>query len=339
MQNQTIDNKGKISFKKKITIAVILILIAIALAFALYISNAFSKINRKEIDKAQLSTVDLEGITNILLLGVDSRDMSDSSGSRTDAIMILSINNKANTATLTSIYRDTFLEMGKTGLYDKITHAHAFGGPEMTITSINRSMDLNIDQYVLMNFKGVADAIDAMGGIQIKVEDYEIDELNRFIHDTAIDLGIEEYNYIEAPGVHDLNGLQSVAYGRIRHGVGDDFKRTARMREVVTAAAKKAHTLKKSELFSVIKSLISEIETNMTNTEMISLATKMSGIEIDTGLGFPYQKKTGYKDGVSYVFAINLKEDVIAFHNNVLHESEYIPGPIVDEISAAAKEN
>ena len=104
---------------------------------------------------------------------------------RSDAIMMVSINEETSDVKLLSVYRDTYLKMGDTSTYDKITHACFYGGPELTMKTLNQAMDLNISNYVVVNFKAVADLVDAVGGIEVDVQDYEISELNKYTIETA----------------------------------------------------------------------------------------------------------------------------------------------------------
>lgn len=302
---------------------VIILILAAAVFAAAYASSILGKIHREELSTSDLDQVEVPGYTNILLLGVDSRDMDSTEGSRSDAIMIASINDETGAIKLTSIYRDTYMEMGDTGDFDKITHAHYFGGPEMTIKSINRALDLDIESYVLFNFKTVADAVDAMGGIDVTVEDYEIEELNKYTKESAKIVGKEDYNLVEEPGDYTLDGAQAVSYGRIRKGVGDDYKRTDRMREVFSKMIEKAKAMKPTQLLGFASVVAPEIKTNMSNRELTELAIKSRHMKVKSSKGFPYNKTSGLIGGVSYVLAENLGQDVIEFHEKVFKEKDY----------------
>ena len=270
--SEPLSNRERIRRKKRrrrrrirIILLVIILILLIVIAGVTFATHLLNKINKNEIDESKLYKHEVEGFTNILLLGVDARDMSDVDNARTDAIMIASINEETREITLTSIYRDTYLEMGDSGDYDKITHAHYYGGAEMSIATVNRALDLDIDKYVLVNFKCVADAIDAMGGIEVEVEDYEIEELNKYTKETARIIGREDYHLVKEPGEQTLDGCQAVAYGRIRKGVGDDFKRTDRMRIILSKMVKKAQGMKPKELTAVMNVVLPQLQTNMSS--------------------------------------------------------------------------
>ena len=223
-------------------------------------------------DDYDLGIQPIDGFINILLLGTDTRDMKTDEQTRSDMVMVASINVESHQVTLTSIYRDTMLKLGDTSTYDKITHAFFYGGPEMSIKTVNQAMDLNIQNYAVVNFKVVADVVDAIGGITVNVEDYEIDEMNRCIRENAIVLtGSDNTQYITQAGEQTLNGLQALGYGRMRNGVGDDFKRTERMRIVATAAFEKMKTLKFSDIKKVVKAIAPLVKTNLRMTDMLAL--------------------------------------------------------------------
>ncbi len=320
------------------TLLIVLIVALIgAIAAVMAGTKILNTVNRADLkSSADLYRHEVDGYTNILLLGVDTRDLSEVKNSRTDMIMIASINNSTDEITLTSVYRDTYLQMGDTSTYDKITHAHYYGSTEMSIASLNRAMDLDIDQYALVNFKGVADAVDEMGGLEINVEDYEIDELNKYTKETAKIVGKKSYTIVKKPGKQVLDGCASVSYGRIRKGVGDDYKRTDRMRIVFKKILSKAKSMDVKTLYQVAGAILPEVQTNLSNKDMMSLALKLKKLNVGDSKGFPYNKTTGMVDGVSYVQATDLASDVKKFHQKVFNESDYEPSATVQEISRIA---
>ena len=223
--------KAMKSWQKVLCLVLIIVLLAVSIVGAVvwnYFHGLVDTMHEKSPENYDLSLVDVDGYINILLLGVDSRNMDDIKGTRSDLIMIASINKETNDVTLTSVYRDTYLKIGDTSTYDKITHACSYGGPEMTMKSLNQAMDLNLSNYAIVNFKAVADLVDAVGGITVDVQDYEINQLNKYTKQTAKNIGKKKYNLVTSAGTQTLEGVQAVSYGRIRKGVGDDFKRTER---------------------------------------------------------------------------------------------------------------
>ena len=264
---------------QKITLAVATVLVLALLILGIvaygYLNSIVDEMHEPTPENYDLSLVDVDGYINILLLGVDSRDMSNLKGTRSDMIMIASINKDTNDVKLTSVYRDTYLKLGDTSTYDKITHACVYGGPEMTMKSLNQAMDLNITNYAIVNFKAVADLVDAVGGITVDVQQAEIYQLNKYTKRTAKNIGRKNYNLVSEPGVQTLEGVQAVSYGRIRKGVGDDFKRTERMRIVVSKVFEKAKAMPFSDLKKIIKMMVPQVKTNLKMNDILALGIRL----------------------------------------------------------------
>lgn len=335
---------------KKITILVILILVLalliVGIAVYSYMGSIVEEMHEPTPDDYDLSLVDVDGYINILLLGVDSRDMENIKGTRSDMIMIASINKDTYDVKLTSVYRDTYLKLGDTSTYDKITHACSYGGPEMTMKSLNQAMDLNLSNYIVVNFKTVADVVDAVGGITVDVQDYEIYQLNKYTKQTANNIGREDYQLVSAAGEQTLEGVQAVSYGRIRKGVGDDFKRTERMRIVVMKVLEKVKTMSFSQIKEIIDMAVPQVQTNLTMNDILALGIRLPSYSISSGAGWPYQWTTGTINKVSYVFPNGMANNTLQFHQDVFGQEDYVPSATVNAISneiiariTAAREN
>ncbi|MGN0720422.1 MAG: LCP family protein [Anaerovoracaceae bacterium] len=338
--------KEKKSFKQwvnglktwqKITILtatiVILAILIVGIVVYGYFNGIINEMHEPTPEDYDLSLVDVDGYINILLLGVDSRDMSNIKGTRSDMIMIASINKETNDVKLTSVYRDTFLKLGDTSTYDKITHACVYGGPEMTMKSLNQAMDLNITNYAIVNFKAVADMVDAIGGITVDVQQGEIYQLNKYTKATARNIGRKNYNLVKEPGVQTLEGVQAVSYGRIRKGVGDDFKRTERMRIVVSKVFEKAKTMTFGDLKKIIDMMVPQVKTNLTMNDILALGVRLPQYNISTGSGWPYKWTTGLINKVSYVFPAGLAVNTTMLHQEVFGQTDYVPSATVNTIS------
>jgi LCP family protein required for cell wall assembly len=333
-------------------ILVLLVLIATAAVTTLIFLHHEENMLKDRIEKnvhhtkkssGKLSCVDVKGYVNIALLGVDSRDMSEDAlnHANSDCIMIMSINTKTNKITLTSVYRDTYLHIrGKgTDKYGKINSALSIGGPECTMRALNEAMDLNIKEYVLFNFKMVANLVDSVGGITVDVKPYEIQQLNKYTIQTAQNVGKKHYKLVTHSGKQTLEGVQAVSYGRIRKGVGDDFKRTSRMRLVLTKVAKKLRHTNLNTLNSMLDSSLKQCETNMSSDDMLLLAKRMKDYKFSTSKGFPYHVTTGYIGKESFVFPSALVPDVRSLHRQIFNQDDYHPTDSVyremSQISAA----
>ena len=323
---------------KKVLLLVVLVLLLAALIVGMvvysYMGSLVDEMHEATPEDYDLSLTEVDGYINILLLGVDSRDMDNIKGTRSDMIMIASINTETYDVKLTSVFRDTYLKLGDTSTYDKITHACVYGGPEMTMKSLNQAMDLNISNYIVVNFKTVADVVDAVGGITVDVQDYEIQQLNKYTKQTANNIGKTDYNLVTSAGEQTLEGVQAVSYGRIRKGVGDDFKRTERMRTVVMKVLDKVKTMSFSEIKEIIDMAVPQVQTNLDMNNILALGIRLPKYSISSGAGWPYKYSTGTINGVSDVFTGgSLAQNTTEFHQEVFGQTDYTPSSTVTTIS------
>ena len=330
---------------QKALIIVVAVLLVLALGIGGFALSKMSKLNRVSLNERELGCVDVNGYINILLLGVDTRDMNHVEGAGADAIMILSIKEDTGEVKLMSVYRDTYVKMGDDDYYDKITNANRIGGPQLMIQSLNQAMDLNISKFVVVNFKVVADLVDAVGGITLNIEDYEIEQLNKYTIQTANNIGKEDYKLVEAAGEQTLEGVQAVSYGRIRKGVGDDYKRTERMRIVLSAVFEKLKVMKVSELNKMLDVMLPQVQTNLSMNDMLGLAGRLMDFNISSGAGWPYHVRGGSINGISYVFPNDLLTNTVELHEKMFGQEDYqatetvinMSNTIISNINASAK--
>lgn len=330
---------GQLTGWKKALLIGLLVLLIVAIGIGSYVLAKLGLLNRIELNEDELSCVDVDGYINILLLGVDSRNMENIEGAGADAIMILSIKEETGEVKLMSVYRDTYLKMGDTEKYGKITDANRIGGPKMTIQSLNQAMDLNIKNFAIVNFSVVADLVDAVGGIEVAVEDYEIEQLNKYTIETAQNVGKTDYQLVTAPGKQTLEGVQAVSYGRIRKGVGDDFKRTERMRIVLTKVFEKVKQMSIGELDELLDLMLPKVQTNLSNSDIFSLAARVMDFNIKSGEGWPYDVTGGLLGGVSYVFPDDLAANTAKLHQKMFGQQDYAPSDTVLQISQTISGN
>lgn len=323
---RAVRRKGKkLKLWQMILIAVLVIVIGVGIGAYIYANHMLDKLDKVDVKREDLGIVDVDGYVNILLMGVDSRDMKDTKGSRTDAIILISLEEKTNKVKLTSIYRDTLLKMGDSKRYDKTTHAYAYGGPKETVKTLNQAMDINIDKFVVINWKTVVDMIDAAGGITLNIEDYEIEEMNGCTEETAKVVGKKDYKIVTKPGKQKIDGCQAVGYGRMRYGVGDDFKRAERMRTVIEVLLKKLKTSTPKTIDKVLNAALPLIKTNIDKTDIMSLVARVPKYKIKTSEGFPYYLTGGMIDGIYYVIPDTLEKNVIELHKRVFNRPGYVP--------------
>lgn len=318
-----------------IFLAIIIIIATAILTGYFYLNSKLSQMKQVNIDENNLNVATqveekLTGYRNIALFGVDSRDSDLGEGNRSDCIIIASINNDTKEINLVSVYRDTYVDIDGYGL-DKITHAYSYGGPELAVKTLNKNLDLNIKEFVTVNFDAVADAVDALGGVEINVEENEISYLNGYARSTAKDIGttVEE---ITEPGLQNLNGIQAVGYSRIRYTNGGDYKRTERMRTVIEAMFEKLKNKSVSELNDFADKILPEVYTNLEPNEVISLSPTILTYKVSESLGWPYEVR-GITTDRWYGVPVTLEENVKQLHREIFGEEEYYPSEYVKEIS------
>lgn len=217
-------------------------------------------------------------ITNIALFGVDRRDVDEAS--RSDAIMILSIDEKHKKIKMSSIMRDTYVEIKNHG-DTKINHAYAYGGPQLAIRTLNENFNLDIRDYVTVDFFNLEKIIDTIGGVNMDVEENEINLINSYMSEVAT---IEKKSVFKVTnyGPQTLNGLQAVAYSRIRYTAGGDFVRTERQRTLLSAIITKIESLGITEFPSVVSKLLPYTETSIKSIDILKLGTKVLTSNITT---------------------------------------------------------
>ena len=303
--------------KKPAAVVALLLVAFLIVTGALVATSVYSMLNRvqktKKLSTKELSCVDVDGYVNIALLGVDSRSMKKKNLKQhnTDCIIIVSMNVETKKVNLISVYRDTYTRINGTDTYNKINSAYASGGATGAMKTINQTMDLNVSEYVLFNFKMVANLVDKVGGITVNVHDYEIEELNKYTKQTAHNIGQKKYKLVKKAGKQTLEGVQAVSYGRIRKGVGDDFKRTSRMRVVIKKVTKKLQEKNLAELMDIMDDLLPQIETNLSNNDMIGLAQRLSKMEFGKSIGWPYNVTTGNQNGDACTLGSDLVTNVV----------------------------
>lgn len=315
-------------------ILIILAIIAVTTGY-FFIKGKLSKMQQVDIDENNLNVSEtvaenLSGYRNIAIYGVDSRDSSLGKGNRSDCIIIASINNDTKEIKLVSVYRDTYVDIDGYGL-DKITHAYSYGGPELALKTLNENLDLNVTEFVTVNFDAVADAVNALGGVEIDIEANEIDYLNSYLAETSRVTGLET-EQITDTGLQTLDGVQAVAYSRIRYTEGGDYKRAERMRTVIEAMFKKLKTKSLGEINDLADKILPEVYTNLDPDEIIKMAPTVLGYSISDSIGWPYEVK-GITTDRWYSVPVTLESNVKKLHEEAFGEENYEPSEAVKEIS------
>ena len=332
--------KKKLNIFVKILIVLLIIIIGIVIAGYLFINSKLSMLQTESIDTTAVGidsevAESLKGYRNIALLGIDSRADDYSPGNRSDCIIIASLNEETNAVKLTSVYRDTYVYVEENGnkKLDKITHAYAYGGAQNTLKSLNEALDLNITEYVTVNFDAVIAAVDALGGITINIDSSELKYINDYIDATSSSSGVSS-SHITRTGNQELDGVQAVAYSRIRYTAGGDYKRTERMRDVISAMLAKAKTLSLGQLNSFANTILPRISTNITSGEILGLIPSLATISVSDSQGWPYDVK-GITLNAWYGVPVTLESNVVELHKELFGQEDYQVSDTVKEMSDA----
>lgn len=332
-------NKGLKIFLR-VLIVIIVIILGIAIAGYSFVHSKLSKMKTEYIDKTAIGISEeakdsLKGYRNIALLGIDSRADDYGTGNRSDCIIIASINEKTKEVKLLSVYRDTYVYVTENGnkKLDKITHAYSYGGAQNTLKSLNEALDLNITEYVTVNFDAVIAAVNALNGVEIDITSEELKYINDYIDATSQSSGVKS-SHLSKAGRQTVDGVQAVAYSRIRYTAGGDYKRTERMRTVVTAMAKKAKTLNIGQLNKLADEILPRVSKNIENNDIIALIPSALSFDITESLGWPYNVK-GITTTAWYGVSVTLESNVIKLHKELFGQEDYKVSETVKEMNDA----
>ena len=280
-------------------ILILLVLVVGAAGWYVYDQTfgSFAKVefNKEEVENDNLSEQQLEsmkGYLTIACFGVDSRKengkLNVGKGTNADVNMICSINLENGEIRLVSVFRDSYLNINDKNSYNKLNAAYAQGGPEQAVKALNKNLGLNITQYATFNWKAVADAINILGGVDITISDVEFSWINAFITETVKETGLYSTPLAHAGEVH-LDGVQAVAYGRLRLG-DTDYARTERQRIILSQAFEKAKKADLGTLKMVVSTVMPQLATNLTLSDLVPLMGNISSYHISDTAGFPFAR-------------------------------------------------
>lgn len=294
-----------------------------------------SKVRNDNIDISQKQK--MSGYWTVAVFGVDSRNGDVGKGANADVQIIANVNMGTGDITLTSVYRDTYLNLGKGDRYSKSNAAYAEGGPEQAVAMLNKNLDLDIENYVTFNWKAVADVIDLLGGVEIDVSKAAFYYMNAYIHETCLKSGISAQNpaamYIKNAGPQHLNGVQAVAYARLRY-MDSDFERTKRQREVISQCLDLAKKTDLATLTKIIDTVLPQVAFNIDTADIIELAKGISRYNIRESVGFPKDLKDQMmgKKGACVIPA-TLESNVVWLHNILFADENYTVSDAVKRYS------
>lgn len=359
--------------KRRIIIFAIEIVIILIMLGVLYVvmnvsdeGPKFTVIDPSEVVPSEIQQAKDEGESamlgymNIALFGVDATNEKQiEKNSRTDTIMIASINMDTGDIKLVSVYRDTYLNIG-TDTYTKCNAAYAKGGPQQAIKMLNMNLDLDIENFVTVGYNALMDVIDGLGGVYVEVKENEIVHLNNYqrsivaqwkygvkLDDYTVSekdfevVKSSDYTPVTEAGYQLLNGLQATAYCRIRY-VGNDYKRTERQRTVLKAIQDQAKKADLKSLTDVFNKVVKQVYTSLDQKDMLELLGKIADYRIAEEAGFPQleQLKTGNIGASgSCIVPQDLVSNVEWLHQFLFEDEEYQVTSTVVECSEKIKKD
>lgn len=337
------DNRRRKKKKKKsrkILLFVFEILLLAVLLIAAYFMGIVNRIDFENMDETEAGINDdlsedtlqtLEGYTNIALFGLDNRSANNYDSGNSDVVMIASINNKTKEVKLVSVYRDTYLSVGG-GTYYKCNNAYARGGAVQAVQMLNSNLDLDIKEYVCVDWAALVEVIDDLGGLDLEITEGEMNQINKYKKDVDKVTGKSTPD-VTSYGLVHLDGTQATTYARIRKLAGDDFKRASRQRIVLQAMLEKAKSAGAGTLMKIVNSVVDDISTTLSVEEMLSLAKDVSSYSIASTTGFPFELTTKTLSSGDTVIPADLATNVKELHAYMFDDNTYVPSQTVQSIS------
>ena len=310
------------STTKKVVLSlvmVLVILIGTVLGFYKHIKNKIYVKKEPSISNNDSEFKEVEGITNVLLIGVDARDLDEPC--RSDSMIIATIDNNNKKVKLTSLFRDTLVDIPGHG-EAKLNAAYMLGGPELLMKTVKETYNVSIDKYIIINFWGFETIVDYIGGIEVDVKDYQLEELNKYIGEST---GGNDCP-VEKAGIQTLNGKQALSYARIRYNVGDEYERTDRQREVIFKVIEKLQNTKPSKYLGIMNTMLEYIKTNIDPLEALNMAYtiyKLPSLDVEQ-LQIPLvalSETRNYKELGSVFLMDRLQNASILY--NFIYENKY----------------
>lgn len=330
--------------KRRKVLFILEIIVLLLFIGGLYVYGQISaKLDKIDIQETDLHEQDIvtndqapqmTGYTTYALFGLDHRSKNEKLNTEnSDTIIIASINNDTKAVKLVSVYRDTLLNV-KDDTYSKANAAYALGGPAQAVNMLNTNLDLNITDYVSIDFDALVTVIDCLGGLDIPLSYAEIVHMNNYCVETAEETG-KSYTPVELPepkpedqeaivGTYHLNGVQATSYCRIRYTASLDMGRTERQRRVIQMIVDKAKKAGLSTIFDIMDQVFPMVKTSVSKTEILKLIPAMIGYCIDETTGFPQDYKFATVKG-SVIVPTTLDSNVLKLHQFLYGNTNYTP--------------
>lgn len=286
--------RRRMSLGKKIAVVLSLLLVAgVGLFVYMFMGLRVHSLSR---DVGADSSVSVDGVKNIAVFGLDSRD--DENEGRSDVTMVLTLDSRTHKVKMASLMRDSYVYIEGYG-YDKLAHAYAYGGPELAVRTLNQNYHLDIENYVTVNFVEMAKIVDAFGGVKLSVSEAERVEINNNLYYLSVesaDADIQNSDYLNETGELLLNGKQAVSYARIRHLEGGDDIRAGRQQIVLQALIQQLKGKSKLAYPALVHNVVPMCETSLGYLDMMGLAPfLLTDFTMET-LTVPGQEENAYGD-------------------------------------------
>ena len=273
-KDKKMKRKKKSTLKSFLTFLAVLTIIAMVGLYFL-IGGVYGKMDYEQADGLASEPMKEDGVTNILLIGNDSREQGDDG--RSDAMILLSISNKTKKIHMTSLLRDMYVEIpGKDG--NRLNAAYAYGGPTLLLETIEQNLGITVNRYVLVNFQAFANLVEAVGGVDLELSNEEVKWVNAYLNEYNLLEGRDittDYLDESLSGMIHLNGPQALAYCRNRY-IGTDFERTNRQRKVIAGIVSKLPVALATNSGELAEGLFPQLTTNLTQAECYSLSLQAS---------------------------------------------------------------
>lgn len=338
MTNNQRKKKRRMRKKKKLLLFALEVLVLIVLLVVLYFFNILNKIDFRSMGDAGInkdinseSAFAMEGYTNIALFGLDNRGSGNYDSGNSDAILIASINNETKEIKLISVYRDTYLSVGN-GNYSKCNSAYEKGGAEQAVQMLNSNLDLDIENYVSVDWAALVKVIDGLGGIDLEITEGEMENINLCTVEIDQMTGYDTPYLNESGNVH-LDGTQATAYARIRALAGDDYMRAARQRIVMQAMMDKAKTIDVVTLTGIANDVFGDVATSLSLKQLLLLAKDVTAYSLVETSGFPYDLHTANLSCGDTVVPVELDNNVAKLHAALFGDESYTTSQTVQSIS------
>lgn len=332
--------KGRRLAPWKIAVLAGLLLIVTSVSGAVYyVNHLLGKTMDLGVDMEEKTNPNLDietkrvqkGFWKIAVFGVDSTDGNLGKGANSDVIIICSLNWETGEIKMASVYRDTYLKVGEKNPYRKINEAYARGGPDQAIEALNENLDIEVDDFVSVNWKAIADGINILGGVDIEVTPEEFTQINGYITSVVENTGIPSY-HLKAPGYQHVDGVQAVAYCRLRK-MDTDFRRTERQRAVISQCLARAKAADLKVLRTVILACFPQVSTSVDMQDLIDLAFVVKDFHIGDTSGFPFDLKIQDVGKLDCVVPVTLSSNVVKLHQFLFGTENYNPSDHVQRIS------